>query len=311
MHRLETLQHLFAWRETAPGPVALVATMGALHAGHLRHISAAREAGARTVLVTVFVNPTQFNDPADLAAYPRTLEADAKACESAGASALFAPQPEAFYPPGQAAVLVDVPSLTRGLGLEDAFRPGHFEGVARIVTKLLAAVRPDLATFGRKDLQQLRLVQALVADLCLGVEILEIPTLRESDGLAMSSRNARLGADERRIAAALPASLAAAHAAAASPSGQHPSRGSEALRALKTGLASQRGLQVEYAEVRNADTLGEIAPLAPLDPSDKTEPSHAPLVAMVAARVGPVRLLDNLFLDEPLPFEDEDAPPSS
>ena len=283
MDLLHTRNELAAWRRglTANRPLALVPTMGALHAGHLAHVAAARAAGAGTVLVSVFVNPTQFDDPADLAAYPRTLDADAAACRDAGVDAVFAPAAEAVYPPGAPAAAVDVPALTAGLGLEDAHRPGHFAGVARVVTKLLALCRPELATFGRKDLQQLRLVQALAADLCLGVDVVEVPTLREPDGLAMSSRNTRLGPAAREAATALSAALAAAHAAG----------GSDAGAALRARLAAEPRVEVEYAAVRDAATLA--APGAP----------DTPLAALVAARVGGVRLIDNLLLGEPLPAE--------
>ncbi len=271
---LHTPEDLASWRRDAPAPLALVPTMGTLHAGHLAHAAAARAAGAATVLVSVFVNPTQFDDPADLAAYPRQPEADAAACANAGADAVFAPDAAALYPPGAPAATVDVPALTTGLGLEDAHRPGHFAGVARVVVKLLALCRPDLATFGRKDLQQLRLVQALAADLCLGVGIVEVPTLREPDGLAMSSRNARLDPAARRAAAGIHRALRAAEHAAAQPGG-------EPAAALRRALAEEPALGVEYAEVRDAATLR------------RSPAAGVPRVALVAARVGGVRLVDN------------------
>lgn len=262
--------------------------MGALHAGHLAHPAAARAAGAGAVLVSVFVNPTQFDDPADLAAYPRAIEADAAACAASGVDAVFAPATGALYPPGVPAAAVDVPALTAAPELEDAHRPGHFAGVARVVTKLLGLCRPELATFGRKDLQQLRLVQAIATDLCLGVEIVEVPTLREPDGLALSSRNQRLDPRSRQAAAAISASLAAAHAAHAGGAGS----GGEAAEALRAGLAAEPSLGVDYAEVRDAGTL------RPPEPG-----GGRPLAALVAARVGGVRLIDNLLLGEALPAE--------
>ena len=290
MDLLHTPEDLAAWRRAAhglpgrAGPLALLPTMGALHAGHLAHAAAARDAGAASVLVSIFVNPTQFDDPADLAAYPRCLEADTAACAAAGVDAVFAPAPEVLYPPGTPAAAVDVPALTSGLGLEDAHRPGHFAGVARVVVKLLALCRPDLATFGHKDLQQLRLVQALAADLCLGVRIVEVPTVREPDGLAMSSRNARLDPAARRAAAAIHRALLAAEAAA--------TRGGAAAAegALRRALAAEPALAVEYAAVRDAATLKPAHAPAPA-PAPGT-----PLAALVAARVGGVRLIDNLLL---------------
>jgi pantoate--beta-alanine ligase len=183
----------------AGGRIALVPTMGALHAGHLALVERARELADR-VVVSVFVNPTQFDDPADLARYPRQPAEDARLLAAAGADVLFLPPVDEVYPPGDAtAVVVAGPAE----GLEGACRPGHFRGVATVVARLFHLVAPDLAVFGEKDAQQLAVVRRMVADLHLPVEVVGHPTVREADGLAMSSRNARLDPAARRAATVL------------------------------------------------------------------------------------------------------------
>ena len=186
------------------GDVGLVPTMGALHAGHEALI--ARAAGeCDTVVVSVFVNPAQFGDAADLAAYPRDLDADAAVAEAAGANVLFAPAVDEMYPSGFQ-TWVDVEELSRRL--EGEHRPGHFRGVATICLKLFNIVRPRRAYFGQKDAQQLAVLRRMVRDLEVGVSIVSVPTVRDRDGLALSSRNARLSPDERERALALPRALA-------------------------------------------------------------------------------------------------------
>ncbi len=211
------------------GVVGLVPTMGALHAGHESLVArAAHECD--TVVVSVFVNPAQFGDPDDLAAYPRDVDGDAAIAEAAGADVVFAPPVEEMYPPGFQ-TWVDVEELSRGL--EGEYRPGHFRGVATVCLKLFNIVRPRRAYFGQKDAQQLAVLRRMVRDLDLDLTIVSVPTVRDADGLALSSRNARLSPAERELALALPRALA--------------TRDAEAARAALDGL------DVDYVEVADFD----------------------------------------------------------
>jgi pantoate--beta-alanine ligase len=198
-----TIAGLRAQLASRPRPIGLVPTMGALHAGHVALFEAARRE-CETVVASLFVNPAQFDEASDLAAYPRDEEADAAIAAEAGVDVLFAPAGEEMYPPGYR-TWVD-PGET---GLEEAHRPGHFRGVATVCLKLFTIVRPDLAYFGRKDAQQVAVVKRLVRDLALELEIRVVPTVRDADGLALSSRNAYLSPEERERALALPRALAA------------------------------------------------------------------------------------------------------
>jgi len=211
------------------GVVGLVPTMGALHAGHEALIAAAR-AECETVVVSVFVNPAQFDQGADLAAYPRNEEEDARSAEAAGADVLFAPAQAEMYPPGFQ-TWVDVAELSRGL--EGSHRPGHFRGVATVCLKLFNIVRPRYAYFGQKDAQQVAVVRRLVRDLDLDIEIRAVPTVRDADGLALSSRNGRLSEAERETALALPRALA--------------------TRDLAAARAALDGLDVDYVEIADFD----------------------------------------------------------
>lgn len=253
--------------------VGVVPTMGALHEGHLALVRAAR---ARTdrVIVTLFVNPRQFNSLEDLAAYPRTEEADAVLLAPLGADLLYVPDGAEIYPPGFA-TMVSVGGI--GSGLCDAFRPGHFDGVATVVTKLLTQTRADMGFFGEKDFQQLTLVRRLAADLDLGTEIVGCPTVREPDGLALSSRNRRLSAGDRARAVALPAAMAVAATALAA--GQPAA---SVLAGATTAILAGGFDQVEYLTLRRESDL------EPLDVA--TEPARL----LAAAWIGGVRLIDNL-----------------
>jgi pantoate--beta-alanine ligase len=254
------------------GPVGLVPTMGALHAGHAALIEAARES-CESVLVTIFVNPMQFGPTEDLATYPRTLEDDLALCEELGAHAVWAPGVADVYPAGKAEVSVHPGEL--GTILEGASRPTHFAGVLTVVAKLFSLVRPAVGFFGEKDYQQLALIRRMAADLDLGVGVAGVPTVREPDGLALSSRNVYLSADERRHALALSAALFAGRAEAAG--------GADAvLTAARAVLTAEPGVSVDYLELRGAD-LGEV-------------PDHGAARLLVAARVGPTRLIDNVGL---------------
>lgn len=255
--------------------VALVPTMGALHAGHVALIDVARRSCDR-VVVSIFVNPLQFDRCDDFDAYPRPVDDDLARCRDLGVDAVYLPTAGAIYPDGFD-TRVEPGSLAAGL--EGAHRPGHFTGVATIVTKLLNAVRPDVAVFGEKDAQQLAIVRRIVADLDLGVEIMGVPIVREPDGVAMSSRNARLDPPARRAAACLPGSLDAARAAVAAGE-----RSAAAVRSIVHDAITDPGVELEYAAVVDRRTF------APVDAID----DHSLLV--LAAWVGGVRLIDNVRL---------------
>lgn len=256
-----------------PGRVALVPTMGALHAGHLALVAAARAAGATHVVASVFVNPTQFGPAEDFDRYPRDEAADAAALTAAGADLLFAPTVATMYPAGFATT-VSVAGL--GSVLDGAARPGHFDGVATVVAKLLLAAGPDLAVFGEKDWQQLTVIRRLVADLALPVAVVGAPIVRDADGLALSSRNAYLDADERRRALALPRALVAARDAILV--GQPVA---DALAAAAAALTAAGFDAPDYVALVDAG----LAPVTALT---------GPARLLAAARIGRTRLIDNL-----------------
>jgi len=268
----------------AAGPVALVPTMGALHEGHASLVRLARErAGADgAVVVSIFVNPLQFGPNEDLDRYPRTFDADLELCGREGADVVFAPEVAEMYP-GEPMVTVD-PGPLADL-LEGRTRPGHFRGVLTVVAKLFGLVGPDVAIFGEKDYQQLVLTRRLVADLCISgsrgaLEIVGAPTDREDDGLARSSRNRYLDAEQRRQAAALSRVLHAAR--------REATYGVEAaLDAARAELREAEGVDLDYFEIRSPD-LAEL----PEDPA--LIAPGAPARALIAARVGTTRLIDNL-----------------
>ena len=270
-----TAADLRAARSALRGRVGFVPTMGALHDGHLSLVDLAK-ADADAAVASVFVNPTQFDDAADLDAYPRTLDDDLAKLDAAGVAVAFCPDAAEVYPPGRPRARVDVPALTTVL--EGEHRPGHFAGVCEVVLKLFNLVRPDVAAFGMKDFQQLRVIEAMTAALDLPVEILRGPTLRDDDGLAMSSRNRRLSAESRAAALAIPRSLDAAAGA-----WEQGERDPAALGGvLRDGLAS---LDVDYAAVVDGGTLRP------------TEVAGPGTLLAVAARVGLVRLIDNRLMD--------------
>ena len=257
--------------------VGLVPTMGALHAGH-RSLVERAAAECATVAVTVFVNPLQFGDGGDLAAYPRTLDADVALAEAAGATVVFAPPVAEMYPsyPAPPATTVHVAGVTERF--EGASRPGHFDGVATVVAKLLAIAGPCRAYFGEKDFQQLAVVRRLVDDLCLPVDVVGCPTVREADGLALSSRNTRLSPDERRAATALYRALAAGAAAA----GAEGTEAAAVRAAMDAELRRDPLVVPDYAAVVDPRTLEPVDVVA------------GEVRLVVAAAVGPVRLIDNL-----------------
>jgi len=260
--------------------VALVPTMGALHEGHLRLVDEARRrAGA--VVMTIYVNPLQFGPKEDLSRYPHDLPRDRALAQARGVDALFAPTDAVMYPAGSEIRVIPGPTADRW---EGAARPGHFAGVLTVVAKLFHLVEPDVAMFGRKDIQQAVLVRQMVRDLDWPLEIVVVPTVRESDGLALSSRNAYLDPAERRQAVALSAALGAAHEAFAAGE-----RNAAALVALmRRRLDAERALRVEYLAV------AEPRALAPVETVD------ADTVVALAARLGRTRLIDNIILGEGL-----------
>jgi pantoate--beta-alanine ligase len=254
--------------------------MGALHAGHLRLIEVARR-HADCVALSIFVNPTQFGPQEDFSRYPRTLERDVKLAAEAGAELVFAPSADEVYPPGEQTRVV-VGAL--GEHLCGPFRPGHFQGVATVVAKLFAVAGECTAVFGRKDYQQLKIVERMASDLLLPVRVLGEPTVRDADGLALSSRNAYLSAAERSTALAIPRALG--RAAAAFSRGER--RAGALIEAVRTDIGAA-GLQLQYAEIADPDQL------FPLGPG--TAIAGRALIA-VAAFCGATRLIDNLVLGE-------------
>jgi pantoate--beta-alanine ligase len=266
-----------AWRR-AGERIGFVPTMGNLHNGHFSLCEIARSQADR-VVASVFVNPTQFGPREDFASYPRTLEQDQAGLAARGCDLLFAPQVDAIYPFGaKHSVQVEVPAISDVL--EGALRPGHFVGVATVVSKLFNLVRPDVAVFGQKDYQQLLVIQRLTRDLCLPIEIVPAPTLREANGLAMSSRNQYLTPEERERAGVIYRTLCAMRAAL------HAGQAPIAIEAEARAALEQAGLLPDYAVLRRAADLTEP------DANERTG-----LVALIAAKLGRARLIDNLVTD--------------
>lgn len=254
--------------------IALVPTMGALHDGHLSLVRLARKR-ADKVIVSIFVNPTQFSPSEDFGSYPRTFKADVAKLASVRTDLIWHPGGKVMYPDGFATHIV-----TQGparVGLEDRFRPSFFEGVATVVGKLFAQVEPDVAVFGEKDFQQLRVITQMATDLDLGVKVIGSKTVREHDGLAMSSRNVYLSADERRAAPELYRAMteSAGLLRAGVETGAAMAAGAEILK--------RAGFVLDYLELRNAKTLAPV-----------TSPLEKPLRILVAARLGTTRLIDNI-----------------
>ena len=265
------------WRR-AGARVAFVPTMGNLHQGHLDLVDAAA-AAAQRVVASIFVNPLQFGPGEDFAAYPRTLEDDLARLEGSGCDLVFAPTEAVMYPSGRAGTTrVEVPGLADILC--GASRAGHFTGVTTVVAKLFNLVQPDLAAFGQKDYQQLTIVRRMVADLDFPVEILAVPTRREADGLAMSSRNRYLTPEERRVAPALHSALQAAADAL-----RRGERDFVALQQAGMDNIRSAGMSPEYFEVRRQDDLGT------------PHGTDRNLVVLAASKLGRARLIDNMLVD--------------
>jgi pantoate--beta-alanine ligase len=283
---LRTKAELAAARPGLDAPVVLVPTMGALHAGHRALLRAARSrtAPAGTVMVSIFVNPLQFRPGEDLDRYPRTMEDDLAMCAEEGVTAVFAPSGAEMYPGGRPEVTVDPGPI--GQVFEGEFRPGFFGGVLTVVLKLFHLIRPDVAVFGEKDAQQLALVRRMVSDVDLGVAIASVPTVRDADGLATSSRNRYLSAADRAVALALPRALRAGQARAAAEDGAGDARDTGAaavLAAARDVLSAEPGLAVDYVAVVDPRTFAAVGP------------GYAgPALIVAAATAGGTRLIDNV-----------------
>lgn len=270
-----TRPELVREREQLTGTVAVVMTMGALHAGHAELVRRARER-ADAVIVTIFLNPLQFGPGEDLAKYPRMVDQDLEVCAKEGVDLVFAPGPDVVYPLGDPAVRVSAGRL--GDRLEGASRAGHFDGVLTVVAKLLHLTRPDLAYFGQKDAQQLLIIRKMVADLDFPVDVVAVPTVREPDGLAMSSRNIYLTPFDREVALTLSRALHAGEAAA-------PEGATAVRRAARDVLVREPLVLVDYLVLVHPDTLDDVP-----------DWYRGDALLALAARVGTTRLIDNLPL---------------
>jgi pantoate--beta-alanine ligase len=268
--------------------VALVPTMGALHAGHMSLIAHARN-NASHVAVSIFVNPTQFGPKEDYTKYPRPIEEDLDKCDKAGVDFIFNPAPEEMYPAGLADIVVDLPSLTSVL--EGKHRPGHFKGVCQIVAKLFNILQPTAACFGQKDFQQLRVISAMVDALDMPIDVIPCPTLRDPDGLAMSSRNMYLSAEERQRALSISRGLMLAYAEFRSGIVQ-----TNRLIATIQRPLLENHLNIDYVAAVDAETLKPV------------ERIDGPTVLAIAARVNKTRLIDNVTIAPPesLPQHEEE-----
>ncbi|HJR72068.1 MAG TPA: pantoate--beta-alanine ligase [Luteimonas sp.] len=274
IRELQTLRDRIGEWKRAGLRIGFVPTMGNLHAGHHSLVKLARERADR-VVASVFVNPTQFGPNEDFARYPRTPEADAAGLEASGCDALWLPSVETMYPYGaENTVSVHVPGVTETL--EGAHRPGHFDGVATVVARLFNQVRPELAVFGRKDYQQLAVIRYMVRDLAFPIELVAAPTLREADGLAMSSRNQYLSAEERPVAATIHSTLLAMR------DGLRAGRSREAVEQDAASRLREAGFAADYAVVRTPELR------------EPAEGHSGALVALIAAKLGKTRLIDNL-----------------
>ena len=277
MQVVKTIQEIRALRRQLKGTVGFVPTMGYLHEGHLALVKRARVENS-TVIVSIYVNPTQFGPREDFGSYPRDLDRDLELLQKGGADIVFVPSDDEMYPPGFSS-WVDVERVTERL--EGAFRTGHFRGVATVVAKLFNIVQPSKAYFGQKDVQQVVVIRRMVVDLNMGIEIVVVPTVRESDGLAMSSRNIYLSPKERQAATILFKALTLARRL-----WRGGEKEAEKLRRQMISLIQKEPLaQIDYVSIADAETLEELNLL------------DRPAVASLAVRIGKTRLIDNMPLE--------------
>jgi pantoate--beta-alanine ligase len=279
MLELTTIPELRAWtraQRDARRRIGLVPTMGYLHEGHLTLVDEARQR-ADAIVMTIFVNPLQFGPNEDLARYPRDLPRDRALAAARGVDALFVPPLDAMYPPGSEVRVIPGPTAERW---EGAARPGHFAGVLTVVAKLFHLVEPDLACFGQKDVQQLTLIKRMVRDLDWPMEIVAVPTVREADGLALSSRNAYLGAEDRSRAVVLSRALLAAHQAWC----EGETRAQAIEQRMRLELKTTPEVAMEYIAIVEPETLAPVTAV------------NAGTVVAIAGRVGGTRLIDNIVL---------------
>jgi pantoate--beta-alanine ligase len=262
------------------GTLGFVPTMGYLHAGHLSLVRAARAEHTR-LAVSIFVNPAQFTPSEDLSRYPRDMPRDLALLEASGVDVVFTPAPDDIYPPGFSTYVVPGGAVSERL--EAASRPGHFRGVATVVAKLFNIVRPDVAYFGQKDAQQVAVLRRMVADLNFPLSLRVLPTVREPDGLAMSSRNAYLGLEDRAAASVLRRALEAGRASFAAP-GAGDASVRAALDAMRAVIAAEPRATLDYADICHPESFEPLQALA------------APALLALAVRVGPARLIDNYLL---------------
>jgi len=276
VRRINSMKEVCRQARAKGRKIGFVPTMGALHQGHLSLVRWIREV-SDVVVVSVFVNPTQFESGSDLENYPRELSRDVDLCVAEEVDYVFAPASDEIYPPGSTTI-VEVEGLSDVL--EGAFRPGHFRGVATVVLKLLEVVRPTVAAFGRKDAQQGVVIRRMARDLMLDAEIAVLPTVRDDDGLALSSRNVRLSPEVRKTALAIPRALEAAREAV--QSGRRSA--AKVLAAAKAVLEAEPDLELDYLQLVDSDSFEPVGEVA------------AERLLVLAARVGPVRLLDNAVM---------------
>ena len=277
MQVIKTIAEIRALRQKLSGTVGFVPTMGYLHEGHLALVKQAKRENS-TVIVSIYVNPTQFGPREDFGAYPRDLNRDLELLRKGGTDIVFVPSDEEMYPP-EFSSWVDVEKVTERL--EGASRPGHFRGVATVVAKLFNIVQPSRAYFGQKDAQQVVVIKRMVADLNIGVEVVVVPTVRESDGLAMSSRNVYLNPQERQAATILFQALTLARQLR--KGGEKDAE--KTRRQMKTLIQKEPLAQIDYVSIADAETLEELNLL------------DRPAVASLAVRIGKTRLIDNLPLE--------------
>lgn len=275
-----SVAELDEWRAQLPsGKVGFVPTMGALHRGHMALVEAAKNTCER-VIVSIFVNPLQFGPNEDFGKYPRVFDQDVRLCEEYGVDAIFHPTVDVIYPNGQTGITTVQPPAELISGLCGVFRPGHFVGVATVVNNLFNIVRPDYAFFGEKDYQQLQVIKHMVADLNMQVRVVGVPTVREHDGLALSSRNVYLSESQRKLAPQIFAALTATKKAIESGGAI-----STALDRGKALLAALDGVTVQYFECCDPDSL------------QPTDNNRAPSIVLTAAKYGDVRLIDNISVN--------------